>query len=701
MKITDLSLRVKLTFGVGAAILLLAFSGGVAFYYLSQNLVLFSQYHELNSGTNLLGHVQSNLLLAQTNAMNFLDTGSREFLDDYEENMANGSANLKKAKDKITEPKLLEDALEAEKMLEAFKGQFSNTLSRRGQDTTATGSPRPAAGKGANLALLHLVQALEKTKTSFTKRQAALTAQFLDFSSWAKMFVAALSALAVFTITAAGFVVCNAITKPLTQAEKFAMAVADGDFDQTINVGQRDEVGKICDALECIKQTNSAVAAEVEGIVARVERGDLLAKGDSSKYNGGFAQLVNGVNTLVGTFENLIGQLPVGVMAIDKERRVQYLNAASKQQAGITSYSDAFCYDLFKTEDCNTTNCASMKCLETKSRTSSETVSRTSTGEYEILYSSIPMETRSGEIAGALELIIDQTEIKNNQRTMLEVASQANQIADRVASTSEGLAAQVEQVSKGAELQQQRVSSTATAMEEMNVTVLEVARNASRASEQSDAAKNKADEGAEMVGKVVAAINEVNIVARQLQTNMEQLEKQADSIGGVMIVISDIADQTNLLALNAAIEAARAGDAGRGFAVVADEVRKLAEKTMEATNKVGSSIGSIQSAASASMQSVESAVSSVAHATELADTSGEALKNIVMLSTESSALILSIATAAEEQSATSEEINHAIEDVNQIVTETTQGMVQSASAVQGLAKMSLELKNSLNNLRRG
>ncbi|GHV54337.1 hypothetical protein FACS1894206_06890 [Deltaproteobacteria bacterium] len=148
-------------------------------------------------------------------------------------------------------------------------------------------------------------------------------------------------------------------------------------------------------------------------------------------------------------------------------------------------------------------------------------------------------------------------------------------------------------MSHGAEMQRARVESTASAMTEMNSTVMEVARNAGQASEQSEKTKDKANDGAELVNQVVKAINLVNKISGVLQTNMQELGAQAESIGGVMNVISDIADQTNLLALNAAIEAARAGEAGRGFAVVADEVRKLAEKTMSATQEVGGSITAI------------------------------------------------------------------------------------------------------------
>jgi methyl-accepting chemotaxis protein len=180
---------------------------------------------------------------------------------------------------------------------------------------------------------------------------------------------------------------------------------------------------------------------------------------------------------------------------------------------------------------------------------------------------------------------------------------------------------------------------------------------------------------------------------------MQDLGTQAESIGGVMNVISDIADQTNLLALNAAIEAARAGEAGRGFAVVADEVRKLAEKTMSATQEVGANITAIQNSARTNITEVNTAAKSITEATDLANTSGQALNEIVSLAAANSTVVASIATAAEQQSATSEEINHALEEISRIVAETTEGMAQAASAVRELSKMAQELNKVMSQLR--
>ena len=166
-----------------------------------------------------------------------------------------------------------------------------------------------------------------------------------------------------------------------------------------------------------------------------------------------------------------------------------------------------------------------------------------------------------------------------------------------------------------------------------------------------------------------------------MKEEMEQLNAHAQAITQIMSVISDIADQTNLLALNAAIEAARAGDAGRGFAVVADEVRKLAEKTMSSTQDVGNAISVIQESTAKSMEAMDNAVSRISDATELANQSGAALREIVSTADDTFDRIQAIATASEEQSAASEEINRSIITVNDMSRQTASSMTEAAKAV--------------------
>ena len=282
---------------------------------------------------------------------------------------------------------------------------------------------------------------------------------------------------------------------------------------------------------------------------------------------------------------------------------------------------------------------------------------------------------------------------------MLDAARQLQGVVEVASSASEVLAAQIEQSSRGSEEQARRMTETATAMEEMNATVFEVAKNASQAAETADRAKDKAKEGFGVVAQVVKGIDEVQTSALELKSGMTELGEQAAGIGRIMNVISDIADQTNLLALNAAIEAARAGEAGRGFAVVADEVRKLAEKTMTATKQVGEAIRGIQEGARKNIDNVEQAVVKIDLATGLANESGGALNEIVSLVDLTTDQVRSIATASEQQSATSEEINRSIEDVNRISSETSEGMKQSALAVGELAHQAQVLKNLIDEMK--
>ena len=284
---------------------------------------------------------------------------------------------------------------------------------------------------------------------------------------------------------------------------------------------------------------------------------------------------------------------------------------------------------------------------------------------------------------------------------MLQAAQQLEGVVQVVSSASEELSAQIEQSSRGADEQSGRVRETATAMEEMNATVLEVARNAQQAADVSHQARQQAQEGSKIVTDAVKSIEAVHAQSIAIKEDMDVLGKQAEGIGQIMGVIADIADQTNLLALNAAIEAARAGDAGRGFAVVADEVRKLAEKTMTATQEVGNAITGIQEGTRKNIHNVEQAGVSIEEAAKLSVQSGESLKQILEFVHMVNDQVQSIATASEQQSAASEEINHSVEQVATISVETAQAMEQASSAVAELAQQSQALQRLIVEMKNG
>ena len=290
---------------------------------------------------------------------------------------------------------------------------------------------------------------------------------------------------------------------------------------------------------------------------------------------------------------------------------------------------------------------------------------------------------------------------EGSRTAILQAAESVDQVVNALSAATEELSAQVEQSSRGAESQRSAVASAATAMDQMNTSVREVAHNATVAAEGSESAREKAAQGADVVVRSAAALSGVQGSTDTMTREVEELGKQAESIGAIMSVINDIADQTNLLALNAAIEAARAGEAGRGFAVVADEVRKLAEKTMQATKEVGDAIKGIQQGTQRSIDAMGDASRNVDNARNLATESGDSLARIVAESQRVAGQIQTIAAAAEQQSSASEEIAGTLERINIMAAENAVAMTESSRAVIELARQTNELQQLVSKLRTG
>jgi methyl-accepting chemotaxis protein len=275
------------------------------------------------------------------------------------------------------------------------------------------------------------------------------------------------------------------------------------------------------------------------------------------------------------------------------------------------------------------------------------------TGELEALHASLKRMT--GNLSGLIEEAKSKTEEAEIQSAlaqkalagaeaarkqadaarsegMLQAARQMGGVVSQVRETADALTRYIDTAMDGSAAQSQRAAESATAMEEMNATVAEVAHNSLRTARNADDTKMKAETGAATVLAVKESVGEVDKKTDHLKDIISALGEQAKGIGQIMNVITDIADQTNLLALNAAIEAARAGEAGRGFAVVADEVRKLAEKTMNATKEVGEAVKAIQTGTQRCSQGMEEAAAAVQRSAELAASAEGALQEIVGLS---------------------------------------------------------------------
>ncbi len=279
--------------------------------------------------------------------------------------------------------------------------------------------------------------------------------------------------------------------------------------------------------------------------------------------------------------------------------------------------------------------------------------------------------------------------MKNNLRQIIHSIAGT---ASHVASASEQISSSATQQAESAEIQKDQAVQVAAAMQEMSSTVISVSDSCNKAA---DAARQAA-ETARMGGSIVeGTLTKMRVIAESVGATakkMEDLGKSSDQIGRIIGVIDDIADQTNLLALNAAIEAARAGEQGRGFAVVADEVRKLAERTTTATKEIAHMIKNIQDETRAAVAAMETGTKQVQEGVTSTSKAGDSLRAIIQMSEQVGGMITEIATAATQQSSTTEQVNMNIDQISKLVKESAIGAQQSATACQDLSSLALDLQ---------
>jgi methyl-accepting chemotaxis protein len=275
-----------------------------------------------------------------------------------------------------------------------------------------------------------------------------------------------------------------------------------------------------------------------------------------------------------------------------------------------------------------------------------------------------------GELAKWFNTFLDQiyhiiSQVAGTAEQVASASEALNATSQQITANSEETSAQADMVSKSAQAVSQNLQTVATGAEEMEGSIKEIAKNATEAARAATSAVQVAEDTTATVSKLGESSNE---------------------IGQVIKVITSIAQQTNLLALNATIEAARAGEAGKGFAVVANEVKELAKGTAKATEDISRKIEAIQADTKAAVDAIASISGVINQVNNISGT---------------------IATAVEEQNATTNEMSRNVNEaargsgeitsniarVAEAAQSTTHGATDTQKAAQQLVEMSTQLRN--------
>ena len=295
-------------------------------------------------------------------------------------------------------------------------------------------------------------------------------------------------------------------------------------------------------------------------------------------------------------------------------------------------------------------------------------------------------EDMTGAIADSINFAVEQ--LRSLVQTITDTSVQ-------VASSAQETQATAMHLAEAAEHQATEINSASDRINEIAASINQVSKNSAESAEVAQRSVQIATNGAGVVRQTIQGMDNIRDQIQETSKRIKRLGESSQEIGSIVELINDISEQTNILALNAAIQAASAGEAGRGFAVVADEVQRLAERSSNATKRIESLVQTIQADTNEAVSSMEQTTSEVVAGARLAEDAGTALGEIESVSTNLADLIQGISSAAQQQTAAATNITQAMNTIQSITAQTSQGASQTAQSIGNLAQLAADLRRSV------
>ncbi len=291
-------------------------------------------------------------------------------------------------------------------------------------------------------------------------------------------------------------------------------------------------------------------------------------------------------------------------------------------------------------------------------------------------------ENITGAIADSVNFAIEElrTLVGNVTRAVVEV-TQATDDAKHL--SQETLTA--------SERQADDIGQTTESVNFMSESVNKVSQDAAESARVAEQSLEFAKKGGDSVRDAIAGMNAIRDQIQETSKRIKRLGESSQEIGEIVELISDITEQTNVLALNAAIQAAAAGDAGRGFSVVAEEVQRLAERSGQATQRIGAIVKTIQTDTQDTINAMETSTSGVVEGAVLSDAAGHALQDIESVSAELARLSQNISGATREQADAASRI---ADNMRQILEQTQKSSADTRKSTESIGQLT-ELADEL------